>query len=48
MQILTEGQAFYQILERKQEIVTAERSFILIHKNTRQIIVDKSLCKSKT
>ncbi|CAF0870949.1 unnamed protein product [Rotaria sordida] len=43
--VLTEGYAFYRILDRKQEIVTAERSFILIHKQTRQIIVDKSLCK---
>ena len=46
-EILTEGYAFYRILERRQEIVTAERSFILIHKQTRQIIVDKALCKSK-
>ncbi|CAF1164045.1 unnamed protein product [Rotaria magnacalcarata] len=43
--VLTEGSAFYRILDRKQEIVTAERSFILIHKQSRQIIVDKSLCK---
>ena len=47
-QILTEGYAFYRILDRKTEIVTAERSFILIHKQTRQIIVDNSICKSET
>ena len=46
IQILTEGYAFYRILDRKTEIVTAERSFILIHKQTRQIIVDNSICKS--
>ncbi|CAF2762566.1 unnamed protein product [Rotaria sp. Silwood2] len=45
--VLTEGYAFYRILERKQEIITAERSFILIHKQTRQIIVDKSLFYSE-
>ncbi|CAF1627636.1 unnamed protein product [Adineta ricciae] len=44
--ILTDGYAFYRILDGKQEIVTSERSFILIHKQTRQITVDKSLCKN--
>ncbi|CAF0768923.1 unnamed protein product [Adineta steineri] len=44
--ILTEGHAFYRILDGKQEIITSERSFILIHKETHEIIVDKSLCKN--
>ncbi|UJR35409.1 hypothetical protein I4U23_028166 [Adineta vaga] len=44
--ILTDGYGFYRILDGKQEIITSERSFILIHKQTRQITIDKSLCKN--
>ncbi|CAF0731036.1 unnamed protein product [Didymodactylos carnosus] len=42
--VLTDGFAFYKVL--KQEIVTSERKFILINKQTRQIIVDKSICET--